>query len=71
MITSNGLCKYENPEIWFDPTTFNQAKAICAQCPFKVACLQAAEERGEEYGVWGGKTPGERGFKHAEADPYP
>jgi len=31
------------------------AKAICARCPVRDACLRAAEARREPYGVWGGQ----------------
>lgn len=36
------------------------AKALCAECPLKVECLQVALEAGEPYGIWGGLTPEER-----------
>lgn len=35
-----------------------EAKAICARCPVREACL--AEGMGEEHGIWGGTTPAER-----------
>lgn len=35
-----------------------QAKALCAACPVKEACLAAG--MGEKYGIWGGLTPLER-----------
>lgn len=38
----------------------SEAKALCARCPIKSQCLQAALQNGEEYGVWGGKNPAER-----------
>ena len=31
-----------------------KAIAICEGCPEREACLAGAQERGEEYGVWGG-----------------
>jgi WhiB family transcriptional regulator, redox-sensing transcriptional regulator len=30
------------------------AKRICLDCPVRRRCLDAAVERGEQYGVWGG-----------------
>lgn len=36
------------------------AKAICARCPVQAACLQFALNHGEDHGVWGGLTEGER-----------
>jgi WhiB family redox-sensing transcriptional regulator len=32
-----------------------RAKAICAECPVRRACLDAALARREPYGVWGGQ----------------
>lgn len=37
------------------------AKAICARCPIRRQCLD--EHRHERFGVWGGTTPEERGFR--------
>lgn len=30
------------------------AKRVCLSCPVRRRCLDAAVERGEQYGVWGG-----------------
>lgn len=30
------------------------AKRVCLDCPVRSRCLDAAVERGEQYGVWGG-----------------
>jgi WhiB family redox-sensing transcriptional regulator len=32
-----------------------QAKRICAECPSLTLCLEAAIERTEPWGVWGGQ----------------
>ena len=32
-----------------------EAKAICQTCPLRIPCLEAAQERGEPWGVWGGQ----------------
>ena len=32
-----------------------RAKAFCQECPVRVACLNAAIERREPWGVWGGE----------------
>ena len=37
-----------------------QAKAICAQCPVREACLEYALATRERDGVWGGATERER-----------
>lgn len=38
----------------------NAAKAICATCPVKDPCLDAAHTRHEPCGIWGGLTTVER-----------
>ena len=35
-------------------------KSICALCTVRDQCLNYAIEQGEEFGIWGGKTPYER-----------
>jgi len=37
-----------------------EAKAACARCPVKTACLAWALNNREEHGVWGGLSPNER-----------
>ncbi|MFI1787389.1 WhiB family transcriptional regulator [Streptomyces olivaceoviridis] len=37
-----------------------EAKAVCARCPVIEACLQAALDRPEPNGVWGGLDKDER-----------
>ena len=32
-----------------------RAKSICAECPVREACFEAALARREPYGVWGGR----------------
>jgi WhiB family redox-sensing transcriptional regulator len=58
-----------DPELWFpasDPRSLKgrqdraEAKAICAGCPVRDACLRFALERGEDTGVWGGLDEAER-----------
>jgi WhiB family redox-sensing transcriptional regulator len=37
-----------------------RAKEICAQCDVRAQCLEYALANNEQFGVWGGKTQGER-----------
>jgi len=36
------------------------AKAICAECPVRMLCLEYALEESEVFGIWGGLTYPER-----------
>ena len=44
-------------DLWFadSPVDLEKAKALCAGCPVKAACLAGAQHRGEPWGVWGGE----------------
>jgi WhiB family transcriptional regulator, redox-sensing transcriptional regulator len=50
-------CEESEPEIWFaeSPDDLERAKALCAGCPVRQACLDGAIERREPAGVWGGE----------------
>ena len=50
-------CRVSDPDLWFaeSPADLEQAKALCAECPLRQACLAAALERAEPWGVWGGE----------------
>lgn len=50
-------CQVEDPELWFaeQAAQLERAKALCAGCPLRTACLSAALERSEPWGVWGGQ----------------
>lgn len=52
----------ENKE--FSPTeAYERAREVCNVCPIKDQCLEVAIKNGETSGMWGGKTPRERGVK--------
>ena len=62
-------CKGADPDLFFGPdaefVTGRQereakAKAICAGCPVRDACLAYALDAREAYGVWGGANEDER-----------
>jgi WhiB family transcriptional regulator, redox-sensing transcriptional regulator len=44
-------------DLWFSdaPADLERAKALCADCPVRRACLAGALERREYCGVWGGE----------------
>ena len=37
-----------------------EAKAVCAACPVKTACLEFAIATNQPYGIWGGANASER-----------
>jgi WhiB family redox-sensing transcriptional regulator len=49
-------CRQHDPGLWFaeSPAQLDRAKALCAQCPIRLACLAVAVDRAEVAGVWGG-----------------
>jgi WhiB family transcriptional regulator, redox-sensing transcriptional regulator len=64
---SRAACSAADPELFFPISTagpavrqVNQAKAICARCKIRQACLDYALEAGQIQGVWGGTTEYER-----------
>lgn len=61
---------HKRPELFYplsldkgysDSAAIEIAKAFCATCPVREACLKEALRLGERWGVWGGLTPAERG----------
>src|SRR5690554_6899610 len=60
-------CRDEDPELFFPTGTdgpalaqVEQAKAVCRRCPVTGECLRWALDTGQDHGVWGGTTEGER-----------
>jgi WhiB family redox-sensing transcriptional regulator len=50
-------CRSGDADLWFaeSPAELERAKAFCADCPVRAACLAGALEREEPWGVWGGE----------------
>lgn len=50
-------CQVADADLWFadDPRDLERAKVLCVDCPLRTACLQAAIDRAEPWGVWGGE----------------
>lgn len=66
-------CTGEDLELFFPfgsdgpPLTQVEAKAICARCPVREACLRYAVTTGQGYGIWGGLIEDERrGLRYPE-----
>ena len=59
-----GLCRGTDPGTFFpcdgDEAAEELAKAICAECAVREACLQHAIANREKVGVWGGLGERER-----------
>jgi WhiB family redox-sensing transcriptional regulator len=57
-------CKGVDVEVFYpftdDDAEAAEAKAICAECPVRQACLEHALAHREREGVWGGTTERER-----------
>lgn len=59
---ARAACRGQGPEQWFPERGDrpDHAKAVCARCPVRAECLDAAVANREAAGVWGGMSPGER-----------
>lgn len=64
---AKAACLGEDPELFFPIGTTGpaleqtqRAKAVCARCTARPACLQWAVNTGQDAGVWGGKSEDER-----------
>ena len=57
-----GACRGLEPGIFYpdDEEAAATAKAVCASCGVRVACLEYALALREKQGVWGGATERER-----------
>nr|WP_310278237.1 WhiB family transcriptional regulator [Haloactinomyces albus] len=60
-------CRDEDPELFFPVSDMGpgarqveQAKAVCARCPVRSACLNYAVDNGLHHGIFGGTTERER-----------
>jgi WhiB family redox-sensing transcriptional regulator len=55
-------CQGIDPQVFFPESDEDagEAKAICAMCPVRQACLEHALAHREREGVWGGATERER-----------
>lgn len=58
----HGMCAGLDSALFFPERgeSTDQARAVCADCPVQAECLQAALERNERFGIWGGTSARER-----------
>lgn len=58
----HAACRGVDPDIFYPASEEDAeaAKAICAECPVRQACLEYALANRERDGVWGGATERER-----------
>jgi len=62
---AQAACREYGPDgqdLWFSmiPSWMKRAVEICNTCPVQARCLEWAINNRIEYGIWGGKLPGER-----------
>lgn len=57
-----GSCRGMEPAIFFptDEDDHATARAVCARCPVRQSCLDAALRNKERHGIWGGLNTAER-----------
>jgi len=57
-----GLCSQTDPEAFFPEKggSTRQAKEVCMKCDVRAQCLEAALDRDERFGIWGGLSERER-----------
>lgn len=57
-----GACNGLDPSVFFPDSEedADEAKAICAECPVRITCLEHALMSRERDGIWGGTTEKER-----------
>jgi WhiB family redox-sensing transcriptional regulator len=65
--TSRAACRDKDPELFFPVSDMGpgarqvtEAKAVCAGCPVRSACLDYALDNGLDHGIFGGMTEKDR-----------
>ncbi|MDQ3222017.1 MAG: WhiB family transcriptional regulator [Gemmatimonadota bacterium] len=58
----SALCAQTDPELFYPKKggTGSAAKAVCRLCDVRAECLTDALASGEQHGVWGGLSLGQR-----------
>ena len=54
--SADAVCRDLDTDLFFsiEIDDVAEAKRACLACPVRTRCLDAAVDRGEQYGVWGG-----------------
>lgn len=74
---ADAACRGLDPELFFPSRgqDTSQALAVCRACPVRFECLEAALDRGEKFGIWGGMSERQRRrlrrTRHAARQPEP
>ncbi|MGV0738202.1 WhiB family transcriptional regulator [Mycobacterium syngnathidarum] len=72
---ARAACRDEDPELFFpdpsDERTRARAQIICATCPVRRPCLNAANAAHEKWGIWGGFERNDRGRPKLPHGPMP
>lgn len=63
-------CRGKQTDLWFPEPAQGQRgerfweypRSVCSACPVREDCLQYSIDNQEYFGMWGGKTPKERGI---------
>ena len=63
---TGALCAEIGGDGWFPEKgeSIAQVRAICAECPARLPCLQWAIDHEEQHGIWGGLSLAERRRLH-------
>lgn len=66
----DALCAQTNPDAFYPEKggSTREAKQVCLGCPVRSECLEYAMDRGERFGIWGGKSERERRKLLAQLD---
>jgi WhiB family redox-sensing transcriptional regulator len=56
----SAACFGLDTEIFFDGSKWDQAIAVCSDCPVRYVCLKDSMSEAKQYGIWGGEKPEDR-----------
>jgi hypothetical protein len=59
-LTTTPECAGMDIDVFFEQKNIAEAKKVCSTCPLATLCRDAAREREDEFGVFGGESYSER-----------